>query len=72
MFGFVIRAASAAISFAAAGASGAVLLIVSQNPAAETAVGAWVLLSLLLVAVLSAVAFSLSLAQWVRRRTGVD
>jgi hypothetical protein len=72
MLGFAIRAAAAAASYVVTGASGAVLLIASQNPGAEVAVGAWVMLSLLLVGVISAVGFSLSLTQWVRRRAGVD
>lgn len=72
MLGFAIRAAAAALSYAVAGASGATLLIVSANPGAETVVGAWVMLSILLAGALSAVGFSISLTNWVRRRTGID
>ncbi|MBS0411842.1 MAG: hypothetical protein JSR86_18130 [Proteobacteria bacterium] len=72
MLGFAIRAAAAAISYAVAGGAGAVLLITSQNPAAEMLVGAWVMLSVFVAGALAAVGFSLSLTNWVRRQTGID
>ncbi len=70
MLGIILRAAAAAVSFVTVGASGAVLAIDSQNPAAETVVAASVWLMLFVVAAMCAVAFSISLSLWVRRLSG--
>ena len=70
MSGFALRAGAAAISFFTAGASGGILAIISENPAAESVVAATVCLSLFVVAVLCAIAFSVSASSWVQRRSG--
>jgi len=68
MSGFVFRAAAAAVSFFTAGASGGILAIISENPAAEGVVAATVCLMLFVVAGLCAIAFSISASLWVQRR----
>ncbi|HEX7759393.1 MAG TPA: hypothetical protein VF459_07825 [Caulobacteraceae bacterium] len=70
MFGIVLRALAAAVSFIAAGASGAILAVISQNPAAESVVAATVWAMFFVIAVLCAIAFSISLSLWVRRLSG--